>query len=163
VTIVIERLKPLILKLRNPQYSFFGLGNPIIPQDDIGRMVDELGEELIVYVTDAVNSIRDEVKRARPHQDEENYDLKIVAYQELLAYITQIMKILTNVFSHSLTECRRLIDQLWEDIQRSQNENEVQHYIQQFLHETEQLFQHELSNNIEPLLEVIETKMNVPK
>ncbi len=163
MTIVIERLKPLILKLRNPQYSFFGLGNPIIPQDDIGRMVDELGEELIVYVTDAVNSIRDEVKRARPRQDEENYDLKVVAYQELLAYITQIMKILTNVFNHSLTECRRLIDQLWEDIQRSQNENEVQRYIQQFLHETEQLFQHELSNNIEPLLEVIETKMNVPK
>ncbi len=155
-----ERSKPLILKLRNPQYSLFGLGSAITPENDIESMIGELGDELIQHITDAVNTIRNETKRARPNPGEENYELKMVAYQELLAYITQIMNTLTNVFSYSLTEYRILVDQLWDNIQRSQNVNEVQNYIKEFLHQSEKMFHDAVTISIEPLFKVIETKLN---
>jgi meiotically up-regulated gene 157 (Mug157) protein len=155
-----ERSKTLILKLRNPQYSLLGFGSPIMPQDDIERMIDELGKELTMHITDAVHTIRDETKRARPQQGEENYELKMLAYQKLLVYITQIMNTLTKVFSHAFTEYRRQIDQLWDDIQRAQNEDDVQGYVRQFLCDTERMFRDAVTNDIEPLFEVIESKLS---
>lgn len=163
MTIVLERCKPLILKLRNPQRQYFGFGGAIKPQNEVERMIDELGDELVAYVTDAVNSIRDEVKRARPQENEENYEMKMTAYLELVTFITQMIKNLTNIFSNSLADFRQLIDQLWQDIQRSQNDNEIQQHIQQFLRVTEQSFQCTVSENIEPLFEVIETKIKLSK
>ena len=110
VAIIFKRCKPLILKLRNPRYSLFSFGRVIKPENENERKVDELGEELIVC-------------------------------------ITQLMKLLTVVFSHLLTDFNELFDQLWEDIQYS----------------TQEFFESTVSKTIEPFLEHIQTTMKALK
>ena len=153
----------MILKLHNPQRTCFGLGSAILRQDEVEQMIDELGDELMAYHTQAVNSVRNEVKQARPHASEENFDVKMAAYLELVKYITNVMKTLTDVLNSAFTEFRQLIDHLWEDIQQSQSDHEVQEHIQQFLRKTEQTFQGAVSKNIEPLFTTIEANMNMLK
>lgn len=133
-----------------------------MPEKEVEQMVDELGNELVGYLTETLNSLRNEVKQARPQEGEENYQMKMAAYLELLSYITNVIKTLTDVLSHSLAEFRQLIEQLWKDIQQSQDENQVQQHVQEFLHKTEQTFQDAVSKKIEPLFAAIEGKINIP-
>ena len=134
-----------------------------MPEQEVEQMLDELGNEVLTYLTQTLNSLRNEVKQARPQEGEENYEMKMAAYLELVNYITNVIKTLTNVLTSSFTEFRQLIDQLWKDIQQSQNENQVQQqHVQEFLRKTEQTFQDAVSKHIEPLFAVIETGMKIP-
>ncbi|CAF1432195.1 unnamed protein product [Adineta ricciae] len=160
MTLVIQRSKPLILKLRNPEYTW--LCNAIKPQGNIESTIDSLGDELVAHLTATVNSIRNEVKSARPQPDEENYELKMVAYLEFVKCITHIMNSLTGVFDDFLTEYRRLIDQLWDHLQQSAHPD-TDRFIQQFQSRTEKIFHNAVTNKIEPLFKAIDSKLNPPE
>ena len=160
MTIVMERLKPLVLKLRDPKRSLIVLGPRIKPQGDIEGTIESLGDELVSLITVGVNDIHDQVKRARPHPDEGNYEQKMIVYLELLAYVTNMISLLTEVLSDSFTELRRLVDQLWENIQPASNNAAVQLYIQDFLQASEQTFRNGISTKIEPSFTAVEAQLN---
>ena len=161
MTIVLERAKPLILKLRNPEYGFFGLGQARKPEADIEKTINALGEELVESISKAIYAIRDETKRARPQPEEENYQARMEAYLALLGYVTDIINRLGSVFSKSLTEYRRLINELWDNLQRVDSDNEREQYVQRFLTQSEQNFRDAIKSDIEPLLESVENKLNL--
>ena len=162
MTIVLERAKPLILKLRNPEYSLFGLGHARKPEADIEKAIKALGEELVESISKAIYAIRDETKRARPHPQEENYQARMEAYLALLGYVTDIINRLGSVFSKSLTEYRRLINELWDNLQRVDSDNERQQScVQHFLTQSEQNFRDALKSDKEPLLESVENTLNL--
>ncbi|CAF1431404.1 unnamed protein product [Adineta ricciae] len=159
VTLVMERSKPLILKLRNPSHAWAGLGSAIKPQDDIESTINSLGDELVAHVTATVNSIRDEVKSARPQPDEENYELKTAAYQELVKSAAHIINNLTEALDDFFIEYRKLIDQFWDHIQNCAN-SDVPDSVRQFENQTEKIFRDAVTNKIEPLFKAIDSKLN---
>ena len=159
VTLVIQRSKPLILKLRSPNYSWGGIGSAIKPQDDIESTINSLGDELVAHVTATVNSIRNEIKSARPQPDEENYELKMAAYLDLVKCATHIINSVTEAFDESLTEYRRLIDQFWDHLQNSAD-SDIHNSVRQFESQTEQIFRNTVTNKIEPLFNAIDSKLN---
>jgi hypothetical protein len=120
-------------------------------------MVDELGDELIEYVSQSIYTIRDETKRARPQPGEDNYEMKMEAYRKLLAFVTEMINRLKTMFTESLTEYRRLIDQYWIHLQAAQNDNEREAYTQQFLEQSSQNFRDAIKKNIEPLIESVQS------
>ncbi|CAF1305482.1 unnamed protein product [Adineta ricciae] len=157
MTLVIQRSKPLILKLRNPEYTWSC--NAIKPQGNIESTTNSLGNELVAHVTATVNSIRNEVKSARPQPDEENYELKMAAYLEFVKCITHMINSLTGVFDDFLTEYRRLIDQLWDHLQQCAHPD-TDRFIQQFLSQVEKIFRDAVTNKIELLFKAIDSKFN---
>ena len=157
VTLVIQRSKPLILKLRNPEYTWWG--NAIRPQGNIESTINTLGDELVANTTATVNSIRNEIKSARPQPDEENYELKMAAYLELVKCATHIINSVTEAFDESLTEYRRLIDQFWDHLQNSAD-SDIHNSVRQFESQTEQIFRNTVTNKIEPLFNAIDSKLN---
>ncbi|CAF1431270.1 unnamed protein product [Adineta ricciae] len=159
VTLIIQRSKPLILKLRNPSHAWGGLGSAVKPQNDIESTINSLGDELVAHITATVNSIRNEVKSARPQPDEENYELKTAAYQELVKSITHIMNNLTATLDDFFIEYRKLIDRFWDHI-RNCADSDVPDSVQQFENQTEKIFRDAVTNKIEPLFKAIDSKLN---
>jgi hypothetical protein len=160
ITIVREKCKTLILILRSPERRYYGLGGHIKPEDDINRIIDELGDDLVRSVTEGVNDIRDEVKKARPREDDPNYQLKINIYKDLLEYVKNLIKELTNVFDESLTNYRVRVEQLWDDMQNTSDWEQINVYIKQFENESENLFGDAVQTCLDPYLITIETKLN---
>ncbi|CAF0897542.1 unnamed protein product [Rotaria sordida] len=163
ITIVREKCKTLILKLRTPNRRYLVFGGLVKPEDDIGRIIDELGDALTQNVIEAINGIREEVKKARPNENDIDYQLKIRAYKELLEYMTNLMKELTKVFDESLTNYRIRVEQLWNDLEHTYDLNEINNYIEKFKNESEQLFADPIQKHLDGYLNIIELKMNCMK
>ncbi len=163
ITIVREKCKTLILKLSSPKRTFPFFGELIKPEEDIDRIIDELGDDLTRHVIESVNSIRDEVKRVRPSEDDPAYQDKIEIYKNLLDYVTNLIKELTNVFNESLTNYRLRIEQLWNDFQSTSDWELINHFIQQFENESELLFDDAIQKYLNPHLCSIESKLNCMK
>jgi hypothetical protein len=163
ITIVREKCKTLILTLRSPERRYYGLGEYIKPENDINQIIDELGDNLTRCVIEGVNGIRDEVKKARPREDDPNYQLKIQAYKDLLEYVTNLIKELTNVFDESLTDYRARVENLWNDMQNTSDWEKINVYIKQFENQSEKLFGDAVQTCLDPYLITIETKLNCMK
>lgn len=161
ITTVMERSRTLILKLKNPDKSASYFWRNVKKQDDaIEPMIDALGKELVDLVNRAVHDIRNETKRARPQPGDDNYERKMEAYLVLVSHVTEMVNMLSNLFTEALTEYRRLINRLWDNLQSSRDEQETQYHIQQFLQQSDQIFRGAIKKHVEPLLKNIETKLN---
>ncbi|CAF3417546.1 unnamed protein product [Rotaria sp. Silwood2] len=163
ITIVREKFKTLILKLRTPNRRYFGLGELIKPEDDIDRIIDELGYELNQNVIEAINGIREEVKKARPNENDIDYQSKLQVYTDVLEYVTNLIKELTQVFCECLTNYRIRVEQLWNNLQHTSDWNEINNYIEQFKKESEQLFADPIQKRLHPYLDVIKLKLTYIK
>ncbi len=163
ITIVREKCKTLILKLSSRERTFPIFGEFIKPEENINQIIDELGDDLTRHVIESVNSIRDEVKKARPSEDDPNYQEKIQVYKALLEYVTNLIKELTNVFNESLTNYRRRVEKLWDDLQSTSDWEQINQFIKQFENESEFLFDDAIQKYINPHLCSIESKLNCMK
>jgi hypothetical protein len=163
ITIVQEKCKTLIFKLRSAERQYYGFGGFIKPEGDIDQIINELGDDLTRIVVEAVNGIRDEVKRTRPSEDDTNYEVKIQVYKDLLDYVTNLMKELTKVFDESLTNYRERVEQLWNNLQSTHNWDDINAYIAKFEKDSEELFSDAVKRHLSPYLDVIETKFNFMK
>ncbi|CAF0992132.1 unnamed protein product [Rotaria sordida] len=163
ITIVREKCKTLILKLRTPNRRYLVFGGLVKPEDDIDRIIDELGDTLAQKVIEAINGIREEVKKARPNENDIDYQLKIQIYKDLLEYVTNLIKKLTKVFDESLTDYRIRVEQLWNDLEHTYDLNEINNYIEKFKNESEQLFADPIQKHLDGYLNIIELKMNCMK
>lgn len=103
------------------------------------------------------------MKRARPSEDDTNYEFKIQIYKELVEYVTNLIKELTCVFDESLTKYRERVEQLWNDLQSTSDWKYIQHYIAQFQKNSEELFSDAVQRHLSPYLDVIELKLNFMK
>ncbi len=160
ITIVRQKCTTLILKLHPAEGSHLPFGPLIKPEGDIDRIVDELGNDLIRHVTEGIEGIRDEVKKARPHEDDPNYQLKIQVYKDLLEHVTNLIKQLTNFFDESLTKYRLRIEQLWNDIQPTSDWQQINVYIEEFEKDAEKLFGDAFQKYLHLPLSTIESKLN---
>jgi hypothetical protein len=149
--------------LRNPQRAYYFIGASIKPEEDIDRIIDELGNDLTRYVIENINSIRDEVKNARPREDDPNYENKVEIYKELLEFVTDLIKQLTNVFNESLTNYRLRVEQLWNDLQSTSDWSQIEEFIQRFEKESESLFDNAIQKYLNPHLHSIEFQLNCIK
>ncbi|CAF0874913.1 unnamed protein product [Rotaria sordida] len=163
ITIVREKCKTLILKLRTPNRRYLVFGGLIKPEDDIDRIINELGDVLTQNVIEAINGIREEVKKARPNENDIDYQLKIQIYKDLLEYVTNLIKKLTKVFDESLTDYRIRVEQLWNNLEHTSDLNEINNYIEQFKNTSEQLFADAIQKHLDGYLNIIELKMNYMK
>jgi hypothetical protein len=149
--------------LTSPNRAFPIFGGLIKPEEDIDRIIDELGDDLTRHVIESVNGIRDEVKKARPSEDDPAYQDKTEIYKNLLEYVTNLIKELTNVFNESLTNYRLRVEQLWDDLRSTSDGELINHFIQQFENESELLFDDAIQKYLNPHLTYIELKLNCMK
>jgi hypothetical protein len=149
--------------LTSPKRTFPIFGELIIPEEDINRIIDELGNDLTRHVIESVNGIRDEVKKVRPSEADPAYQDKIEIYKNLLEYVTNLIKELTNVFNESLTNYRLRVEQLWNDLRSTSDWALINNSIQQFEKESELLFDDAIQKYLNPYLCAIESKLNYMK
>ena len=159
MTIVQEKCKTLVLKLRAPDYRCLGLGEVIKPEDDIDKIIEQLGSDLTQSVIVAINSIQTEVKKTRPSENEVDYEVNIQIYKNLLEYVKDLIKELTKVFDESLTTYRFRIEQLWNNLQMSSNQDMMDYYIKEFLQESEKLFADAAQKYLNSYLNIIESSI----
>ena len=163
ITIVQEKCKTLILKLRSAERIYFGWGELTKPVDEIDQTINELGDQLTRHVIKSVNGIRDQVKKARPDKDDPQYQLKIDIYQNLLEFVTNLIKELTKVFNESLTNYRLRVEQLWNDLQATSDLQQIHILIEQFEKDSETIFYNAIEEYLTPHLSIIESKLNAMK
>jgi hypothetical protein len=163
ITIVREKCKTLILKLRRPEYRFYGFGPAIEPKEDINQIISSIGDDLTHSIVEGINSIRDEVKKARPCEDDPNYKSKIDIYKNLIEYATHMINSLRNVFDESLTAYRLRIEQLWNDLQKTYDLEQINLFIEQFQKDSEKLFTDAVQKYLVPYLTAIDSKLNCLK
>ncbi len=149
--------------MSSPKRTFPIFGELIKPEEDIDRIIHELGDNLTCHVIESVNGIRDEVKKARPSEDDPAYQVKMEIYKNLLECVTNLIKELTNVFSESLTKYRLRVEQLWNDLQSTSDWALINYFIQRFENESELLFDDAIQKYLNPHLCSIESKLNCMK
>lgn len=158
-TIVQEKCKTLILKLRSSERRYYGWGGLIKPEENIDQIIDAMGDDLIQTTTESINKIREEVKKARPNKDDTDYESKMQAYKDLLDYTTNLINQLTKVFEESLTNYRLSIEKLWDDIKNQSDLNETNNIFIKFEEDSQNIFINAIQKYLTPYLDTIESKV----
>lgn len=158
-TIVLEKCKTLILKLRSCERRYYGFGELVKPEDDIDKIIDTMGDDLIRTTSESLNKIREEVKKSRPNKDDVDYEAKIEAYKNLLDCTTNLINQLTKVFGESLTNYRLSIEKLWDDIKGQSDLNETNNIFVKFEEDSQNIFINALQKHLAPYLDAIESKI----
>ena len=156
---MLDKLKPLVLKLRNPDRKYLGFGGAIKPEQNIEQMIDSLGQELLQTLTEHVNGLRDQVKQARPQPGEDQFEQRMAAYTELANSVTQLIRLLSDAVTQSLAEFQQLINELWDEMQKCVSEEQTERVVEGFHKKTEDLFRRLLSEGINPKRDLIKEKL----
>ena len=158
-TLVLDKIKPLVLILKNPDRKRSESDATIKPDENIDQVIDSLGHELRETLNEHSDAIRNEIQQTKPQPNEENYEQKKFAYIRLVTGVTRLINMMSEEVKVSLIQFRQLINQLWDQIQSATDEVEAERFVQEFQKKTTDIFDELLSKFIKTKRDEIENNV----